>query len=312
VERVQLGRSGLEVSVGGLGCGGYSRLGQMSGASEGESIALVRLALDLGVTFVDTARAYGTEEIVGKALAGHRDDVTISTKVVPHDAHGPLSAGRLRRSLEKSLSRLRTDVVDVFSLHGVTPDLYGHCVDELVPELERLRAEGKVRAVGITERFMVDTGHQMLQRALVDDCWDVLMAGFNLLNPSARDRVLPAAADRDVGVLAMFAVRRQLSDPARLRALVAELVAEGHLDNETVNAEDPLSFLVHEGGATSVVDAAYRFVRHEPGVDVTLTGTGNGDHLAQNIASMRQSPLPQTDRRRLDAMFGDLDFLSGE
>ncbi len=76
-----LSRTGLSVSVAGLGCGGRSRLGQATGSTEAESVRLVRRALELGVTYVDTARTYGTEAIVGKALAGHRSDVVLSSKV---------------------------------------------------------------------------------------------------------------------------------------------------------------------------------------------------------------------------------------
>ena len=122
MDTVTLGRTGLDVSAAGLGCGGHSRLGQSRGATEDESIAVVRRALDLGITFIDTARAYGTEDIVGKGVAGHRDEVVISTKAHPAGRDGPLPGKELRESLEKSLGRLRTDCVDVFHLHGVSDD----------------------------------------------------------------------------------------------------------------------------------------------------------------------------------------------
>ena len=69
---------------------------------------------------------------------------------------------------------------------------------------------------------------------------------------------------------------------------------------------DPLGFLVHPGGASSVIDAAYRFVRHEPGVDVVLFGTGDVGHLRTNIDSLLKPPLPQADRDRLAGLFGHL------
>src|SRR5205814_1593598 len=71
-------------------------------------------------------------------------------------------------------------------------------------------------------------------------------------------------------------------------------------------ASDPLSFLVHEVGSSSVIDAAYRFVRHEPGADVVLFGTGDSAHLRSNIASILKPPLPAADRDRLAALFGHL------
>jgi len=75
---------------------------------------------------------------------------------------------------------------------------------------------------------------------------------------------------------------------------------------EIADSPDPLGFLVHPGGATSVIDAAYRFVRHEPGVDVVLFGTGDPEHLRSNIASILKPPLPDADREKLAALFGHL------
>jgi L-galactose dehydrogenase len=312
VDTVVLGRTGMEVSVAGLGCGGHSRLGQATGRTEAESVEVVRRAVDLGVTYLDTARAYGTEEIVGRALEGVRDHVVVSTKALPRGREGPLSAEDLRASVEKSLRRLRTDVVDVFHLHGVGLEDHRHCLDELVPELERLRDEGSLRFLAVSERFAEDPGHELLQQAVGDGCWDVMMVGFNLLNPSARERVLPAARQADIGVEVMFAVRRVLSSPQELARVVGQLVEEGHVPGDAVDLDDPLGFLVHPDGAASAVEAAYRFARHEPGCHVVLTGTGDVAHLEENVRAINGPPLPDADQERLRALFGHLDHLSGD
>ncbi|MGH9008204.1 MAG: aldo/keto reductase [Acidimicrobiales bacterium] len=306
-----LGRTGLEVSVAGLGCGGHSRLGQTRGASEAESIQVVKRALDLGITYIDTARAYGTEAIVGKAVRGRRDEVTISTKASPDTPRGPVSAAGLRASVQHSLDLLDTDRIDVFHLHGVGVDNYRRCREDLVPELESLRDEGLVRFIALSERFGADPGHAMLASAFDDDCWDVAMVGFNLLNQSARDRVLPATRRDDVGVEVMFAVRRSLSQPDELRRVVAQLLSDGLVPTSAVVAGDPLGFLVGESGARSVVDAAYRFARREPGCHVVLTGTGNLAHLEENVASINSPPLPAELSEALARLFGHLDHLSG-
>ncbi len=311
MDTVVLGRTGLEVSVAGLGCGGHSRLGQATGATEEESVRLVQRALELGVTYVDTARAYGTEEIVGRGLAGHRDRVVVSTKAHPQGGGGPLTARALRDSVQLSLRRLRTDRVDVFHLHGVDVGLYEHCVDELVPELERLHAEGALRFLAVSERFGADPGHTMLQRALLDDCWDVVMVGFNLLNPSARDRVLPLTQEKNIGVEVMFAVRRTLSQPDELRRVAGQLVEEGHIPEGAIDLDDPLGFLLRAGRNGSVVESAYRFARHEPGCHVVLTGTGNPAHLEDNISSIDSQPLTTEEVEGLRRLFGHLDHLSG-
>lgn len=307
-----LGGTGLLVSVAGLGCGGFSRLGLASHRSESRAVGLVRRALELGVNFLDTASAYGTEEVVGKAIAGRRHEVVVSTKALPRAEGGLLDSGGLGRSLQDSLRRLGTDHVDVFHLHGVGSDDYDYCVAELVPALVQWRERGAIRFLAVSERFASEPGHAMMERAVTDGLWDVVMVGFNLLNQSARNRVLPAAIEHDVGVEVMFAVRQALSQPEVLRRLIAGLIEGGYLAPGDVDRHDPLGFLVHEGGATSVVDAAYRFCRHEPGCHVVLTGTGRVDHLERNVASIDRGPLPAEDLDRLRRLFAGVDHVSGE
>jgi aryl-alcohol dehydrogenase-like predicted oxidoreductase len=95
-----------------------------------------------------------------------------------------------------------------------------------------------------------------------------------------------------------------------MRKQIGELAEQGLLDGE-IDADDPLGFLVHEHGAESVVDAAYRFCRWEPGIDVVLTGTGSVDHLKENVASLERPPLPDEDVARLKQIFARVDTVSG-
>ena len=312
MEYTVLGRTGLRVSVAGLGCGGPSRLGQATGKTEQESIAVVRHALDLGINLIDTAEVYGTEAIVGNALQGvPRDQVVIATKKLPPSAKQDDPGGELRRGLEQSLRRLRTDYVDIYFLHGVRPEQYHYACETFTPVLLRLREEGKVRAVGITEAFIPDPQHRMLQDALQATCWDVMMVGFSLLNPSARTRVFPHTQQQRIGVLGMFAVRRALSQPTQLTALIAELRKSGQIHLGTSDENDPLGFLTEGGKAATIPEAAYRFCRHEQGVDVVLTGTGNPAHLTENVAAILKPPLPKPALDKLASLFGNLDYLTG-
>jgi aryl-alcohol dehydrogenase-like predicted oxidoreductase len=104
----------------------------------------------------------------------------------------------------------------------------------------------------------------------------------------------------------MFAVRNIFSRLGQLAATMRELAAAGEVPQWLAETEDPLGFLIHEGGAESVIDAAYRFVRHEPGVDVVLFGTGDPEHLRTNLASLLAPPLPEADCARLASLFGHL------
>ena len=313
VEYTTLGRTGLKVSVAGLGCGGPSRLGLKDKAkTEGDVVAHVRGAIDLGINFLDTAEWYGTETVVGKAIVGvPRDRLVISTKknIVPEDRPHPEQ--EIRKSLEESLRTLGTDYVDVYHVHGAEPKDYDNAKERHLPTFLRLREEGKVRSVGITERFVQDPTHTMLARAVREGFWDVIMVGFNLLNPSARKHIFPLTVERKVGVLSMYALRRGLSQPARLRAICQELAKQGVIPPGALNSDDPLDFLMREEGATTVQDAAYRFCRHTPGVDVVLTGTGNPDHLKANVESILKPSLPGAALKRLAELFGNVDTITG-
>ena len=312
MEYTILGRSGLKVSVAGLGCGGPSRLGLRQNRSEKEAVALVRQSLDLGVNFLDTAESYGTEEIVGKAIGQiPREQIIVSTKkAFPLTDPGDPSR-EVRKRLEQSLRQLRTDYVDVYHVHGVEPQDYRIASMEVLPVLFKLREEGKIRFVGITEAFVEDPAHSMLKRALKEDHWDVIMVGFNVLNQSARGAVLRAAMAKNVGVLIMFALRRALSRPARLKEVIAELEGKGLVEPGACDSDDPLGFVVQEGKASSVPDAAYRYCRHEPGVHVVLTGTGKPEHLKANLDSLSRPALPAPTVKRLQEIFRKVDSITG-
>ena len=304
-----LGKTELKVSVAGLGCGGNSRIGQGAGLSEAQSVALVRAALDLGVNFIDTAAIYGTEGIVGKAIKGRpRESLVISTKshVNAFDGSSAAPAGDVLASLEASLRALDTDYIDIFHLHGLSPRLYDHAMTEVVPALLRQREKGKFRHLAVSETAPRDPGHTMLERAVEEPAWEVFMLAFHMMNQNARKHLLKRTQANRVGTLCMFAVRNIFSRPGLLQQAVADLVAAGKLPPELAASDNPLGFLLHEGGAESVIEAAYRFARHEPGIDVVLFGTSSVEHLKANIASILRPPLPAEDLAKLYALFGHL------
>ncbi len=307
-----LGRTGLKVSAAGLGCGGPSRLGLRQGKTMAQAVAVVRRALDLGVNFLDTAEWYGTEPVVGTALADvPRDRLVLSTKKTIPPLDHPDPGADVRKSLEGSLTRLHTDYIDVYHVHGVYPGQYDYVKERLLPALVQMRHQGKIRSIGITERFPNDPTHTVLRQALKDDDWDVIMIGFNLLNPCARKEVFRATQKQGVGVINMYAVRRGLSQQAVLKKICADLITRGVPAARLLNPDDPLDFVLQQGGATSIPEAAYRFCRHEQGVHVVLTGTGNLEHLKANVEAITRPPLAAPILQRLAEVFGDVDWVSG-
>jgi aryl-alcohol dehydrogenase-like predicted oxidoreductase len=309
MQYITLGATGLKVSVAGLGCGGNSRIGLGTGLSEAQSVALVREALDLGVNFLDTATSYGTEAVIGKAIKGRpRESVVISTKSHINKNFGPepMRAAEVVANLDASLRQLDTDHVDIFNLHGLSLKGHERAMGEIVPALLREKEKGKLRHLGVTESGPRDPEHGMLLHAADHPCWEVFMLAFHMLHQNALHALLPKTRQKGIGTLCMFAVRNIFSKPGVLTKTMAELGADGRVAPQIAARKEPLDFLVHPGGAESLTDAAYRFVRHAPGIDVVLFGTGNSVHLRSNIASILRPPLPPADVLRLQQLFGRL------
>jgi aryl-alcohol dehydrogenase-like predicted oxidoreductase len=307
MEYTTLGRTGLKVSVAGLGCGGFSKLGLGTGQSPEHAVGIIRQALDLGVNLIDTAAVYGTEDVVGTALKDvPRDSVVVCTKASKPAGDKAFSVDKVLASLDGSLKRLGLDYVDVFQLHAVPPAAYDHVREVIAPALLKERQRGKFRFLGITETAPNDPEQHMLNRAMQDDPWDTAMVAFNLMDQVARTQVFPHSLANRIGTLMMFAVRSIFARPAQLVATMRELAEAGQVPAWLAETDDPLAFLIHPAGASSLTDAAYRYVRHEPGVDVVLFGTGDAGHLRTNIASILKPPLPETDRTKLQALFSHL------
>jgi aryl-alcohol dehydrogenase-like predicted oxidoreductase len=299
-----LGKTGLSVSVAGLGCGGNSRLGLGRGAGFDDCVAVVRTAVDLGVNLLDTAEAYGTEEIVGTAARYYdRDRLVISTKAIFRAGD---EGETVARRVNAALQRLGLDYVDIFHFHAVNPVSYDHHRDVLAPALMRLKEQGKVRHIGITETGPNDPEQRMLTQAVQEAPWEVTMLAYSLMNQGARHRIFPVTRRRGIGTLLMFVVRNLFSNATHRRDVFAKLVERGHLDASVLSDGDPLGFLVSEGGAESITDAAYRYARHEQGADVILFGTGNKDHVKANVGSILRPPLAPPIIERLHASFGHL------
>ena len=302
MDRIRIGRTGLESSVLGLGGGSSGQFGLRKG-SRADALRLIATALDLGITLFDGAGlGGGVDEVLAEALGARRREVVLSTKIhlgpetystapsvnrasawLARRAGTVCSAPVVRRRVEATLRALRTDRLDILHLHAVTPTQYPLAADRVLPELLRMRDEGKIDSIGITEGFLSDPGHAMLALAARDAQLDVVMTGFNLANPSAAVSVLPLAEKANLGVLGMFALRGLGSPDRRQR----------------------LSELSRDVGASSVADLAYRYVRHQSGVHVVLTGTGNAEHLRQNLASVSAPQLPADVIERIRTIISD-------
>ena len=312
-----LGRTGIVTTAAGLGCGGFSRIG-LPKYGEAHAAGIVRKAYDMGVRFFDTATAYGTESAVGEGLKGlPRDSYAISTKFPLFNEWRADYANLFNKTLDESLLALKTDYIDVYNFHAVWPKDYKDVRELLVPEMLKAQESGKIRFLGITEGFIEDTSHKMLDMALDDDIFDVIMVGYNMMNPSAVKTVLPRAIKQNVGIQCMFAVRRAL---ANLEQMVADIqkILDNNQGGTGLKADElALDFLTSPGPdgkpiAASIMDAAYRFCTHTEGIHITLTGTSSEVHLADNLRSIESEPLPHDILGKLEELFGLSDCVSGQ
>ena len=279
-----------------------------AGHSEAHCAGIILRAFELGVNLIDTAKVYGTEPVVGAALKSiPRESVVVSTKQKIANGKTLIPADEVVAGLNNSLKTLGTDYVDVFFLHTVLPDAYEHAANVIVPALLREKEKGKFRFLGITEMPPKDARHEMLQSALKHDYWDVLMFAFHMLGQNARQSVFPVTQSRNIGTLIMFAVRSLFSTPGRLQQDIQLLAAAGKLPSWLAEKSQPLDFLLHEGGAPNIIEAAYRYARHEPGASVVLFGTSNLAHVEHNIKSILASPLPPADVQKINELFGNLE-----
>ena len=302
-----LGRTGLRVSRLGIGTGGPSRFGQRSGVSENDIGKLVRLALDRGINYFDTAASYGeSEAMLGRVLRGvARESYILSTKFQVGSLEEPTTPEKLVQSVERSLERLRVETIDIVQYHGLVPGLYSQSVENLMPALLKLKDAGKIRFIGVSETFSRDGPHEMLARALRDDHFDTIMVGYNLLNPTPEKKILPLLKEKNVGTICMVPVRISLAQPEHLRERLDEAIDQGWLDSNALPGDRPLDWLV-KGPVTSLPAAGYKYVAAHPAIHTILTGTSNIEHLEENIKALEGPPLPEEDMARLRSIFGEV------
>ncbi len=199
MEERYLGRSGLKVSAMGLGCMGMSEF--YGTADPNEAIATIHRAIDLGITFLDTADMYGqgaNEELIGKAIAGKRGQVVLATKFgIVRDTSDPIKRGinghpdYVRKACDASLRRLGIETIDLYYQHRVDPSVP---IEETVGAMSELVREGKVRYIGLSE-----PGPETLRRAHRVHPVAAVQSEYSLWSRDPETEIIPACRQLGVG-----------------------------------------------------------------------------------------------------------------
>ena len=317
------GRTGMQLSVLGFGCGAVG--GIMVRGDPADQERTVARAIGAGVNYFDTAVQYGdgeSEKNLGRVLQNLKPaNVVVGTKVrLPPGEFGRI-ADTVRISLEGSLTRLRLDRVDIFHLHNPITEAGGgsalsvrQMLDDVVPAFERLRQQGKIRFLGITALGDTAALHQVIDARVFDSAQVV----YNMLNPSAAEKLPPNYPAQDYerlfdhtdaagvgvvgirvlagGALSGSAERHPIAGPA------PEPIGSAMSYDADIDRARRLIPLVKEGFADSLTEAATRFALSHPAMGTILVGMATPQQFEDALAAAEKGPLPQAALDRLSAL----------
>jgi aryl-alcohol dehydrogenase-like predicted oxidoreductase len=303
----RLGKNGPVVSALGLGCMGMSEF--YGPHDEAESMATIHRALELGITYLDTADVYGpftNEDLVGRATRGRRDQVFLATKfgiLRSADPHYRGVSGRpeyVRKSCEASLRRLRFDVIDLYYQHRIDPDVP---VEETVGTMGQLVKEGKVRYIGLSE-----AGPQTLRRAHAEHPIAALQNEYSLWTRDPEEGVLAACRELGIGFVPYSPLGRGVLTGriTKLEDLALDDFRRTNPRFEEANFEKNLglanrvSQMAAEKGSTPG-QLALAWVLAQGENVVPLFGTKRRIYLEENIGALGVN-LTAEDLKRLDEM----------
>ena len=282
MEYRELGRSGIRVSVVGLGTWVMGGL-QWSGADDDESIATIHVAIDRGVTLIDTAEVYGkgrSEEVVGRALQGRRDRVVLATKPAMWNA----APEKIRQAIEGSLKRLRTDVVDLYQVHWPHKTVP---FEDTMAALEKLVQEGKVRAVGLSNFDVAQ-----MRRCLGVRRIDSLQPPYSLFWRGIEAEIVPFCREEGIGILAYSPLAQGLltgkfskdteipKDDIRRH----NVLFQGDTYQRCQDSLDGLREVAARYGRTPG-QAAVNWLVGQPGMTSAILGARNRSQLEENLGA---------------------------
>lgn len=308
--RRKLGTDGLTVSALGLGCMGMSQsYGSPEERDERESIATIHRAIELGVTFLDTAEAYGpyaNEELVGRAIKGRRNQVVVATKFgfkIEAGQYNPTGLdsrpSHIREAVDGSLRRLGTDYIDLLYQHRVDPAVP---IEDVVGTMADLVSQGKVRFLGLSE-----AGEQTIRRAHAVHPIAALQSEYSLWERNLEPQIIPLLRELGIGLVPFSPLGRGFLTGTARRA---EEYPEGdyrrndpRYQGENFDANMRAASAVHEVAAARRAtpgQIALAWLLHKGDDIVPIPGTKRRKYLEENVAAA-EIQLSREEMAQLDA-----------
>lgn len=273
----QLGKTGLEVSILGFGA---SPLGNVFDiCDETEGIRSVHYAIDHGVNFFDVSPFYGltlAETRLGKALEGKRKDIILATKCGRYDLQEfDFSRDRILKSIDESLSRLKTDYVDLFQLHDIEFVDKNQITDIAIPAIREVQKSGKARFIGITGlpvRYLAQIAREVELDTVLS--W----AHYNLLEDEINDELVPLSKEKGFGLMN--------AAPLMQRILSSEPLPDWHRSPDEVKAMQPILVAICEKYGVSLPQVALRFAMGHPDIATTIVGMNSLKTIQENVSAV--------------------------
>ena len=286
----KLGKTDINVSVMALGCWPFGGVETWGNQNDADSIETVHAALDSGITFFDTAAGYGrSEEVLGRALKGRRDEAVIATKLGGFQLVGDNVVG----ACEQSLQKLQTDWIDLYQIHWPN---WKVPIDETMDALERLKEQGKVRAIGVCNFAKKDLTDLLAIGHIETNQWS-----FSLMWRCVEREVQPICLVNGIGIICYsplyqglltgrYASADEVPDGlSRTRLYSSERPNAEHSDTgaeeEAFAALDEIRGIAERLGEP-MANMSLAWARQQPGVTAMLVGARNPDELKRNLPTV--------------------------
>ncbi|WP_335869800.1 aldo/keto reductase [Bacillus sp. 2205SS5-2] len=296
MEKRQLGRSSLSVSKMGLGC-------MSLGTNEEKAKTIIEAALEQGITYFDTADLYDfgvNEKIVGRALHSVREEVIIATKVGNRwkDDHSSWqwdpSKAYIKEGVKNSLTRLNTDYIDLYQLHGGTMD---DPLEETIEAFEELKQEGFIRSYGISS-----IRSNVIEEFVKKSSIDTVMMQYNLLDRRPEE-IFPFLQEQGISVVTRGPLAKGILSEAMLQKASQKIKKEGYLDYSYLELQELLAsinerFTSHH----SMTELSLQFNLAQGAVSAVIPGASSVDQLKSNIAAANGSNLSTEEGQLLREM----------